>query len=664
MAKKFTRPSFLQKVPIATKLYFTVGIMAVLIAIELFTLFFAINTLSSVRAYVGGEGLWSKAQKDALYQLQRYSRTRDERDYRLFIDHMKVPFGDHRARLELQKPNPDLNIVRQGFLEGRIHPDDLDGVIKLFRRFYNISYISRAIQKWTAADSIIYTQLLPRAELLHREISAGSHSDESSEKILSEIVVINKTLTSLEDDFSYILGEGSRWLEHLILKILFGVALTVEISGLLLTFSVSRSIARGLKEIIEASKKIARGLFSARAKVNSRDEIGTLAESFNYMADDLQKQKEEQTAAEENLRKQKELYETLLNAQSEMGEGVSITDGEKFYYVNDALCNLYGYSRNELLEMKSFMQLVPEAEKKRLVVRLQQRVNGRPVGDTGEAKVQRKDGRIINIEYSVKRITEGNAARTVSIIRDVTEKVKSQQALAQQAEELKLINNELQQFAYVASHDLQEPLRTVTSYMQLIEKRYKDKLDPEGEEFIRYAVDGAARMHMLIRDLLTYSRVGTNAMPFEQVDCKAVLDTTLDNLHRSIQQNKATINIDDNLPSLKADPLQLGLLFQNLISNAIKFRSNESPVIHIKAEELETHWRFSFIDNGIGIEKEYADRVFVIFQRLHTRQQYPGSGIGLAVCKKIVERHGGKIWVEANDGEPGTTFRFTLQKSH
>jgi len=217
MTKKFSRLTFLQKVPIATKLYFTVGIMAVLIAMELFTLFFAINTLSAVRAYVGGEGLWSKAQKDALYQLQRYDRTHDEGAYNLFLEHMKVPFGDHKARLELLKKQPDLNIVREGFLEGRIHPDDLDGVIKLFRRFSNVSYISKAIGLWTAADSVIYSELLPRAEQLHKEIATGIATKESTDKILDEVVVINRNLTKLEDDFSYTLGERSRWLDYLIL---------------------------------------------------------------------------------------------------------------------------------------------------------------------------------------------------------------------------------------------------------------------------------------------------------------------------------------------------------------------------------------------------------------------------------------------------------------
>jgi PAS domain S-box-containing protein len=662
MPKKLPHLSFLQKVPIATKLYFTVGIMAVLIAIELYTLFFAIRTLSAVRAYVGGEGLWSKAQKDALYQLQRYNRTHDESAYKLFHEYMKVPHGDHIARIELLKENPDLNVVRQGFLEGRIHPDDLDGVIKLFRRFHNISYINRAITIWSTADTIIYSELLPLAEQLHQQIASGMAKEKNTDAILEQITAINKRLTVLEDNFSYTLGEGSRWLEQLILKILFGVALTVEISGLLLTFSVSRGIARGLKAIIEASKKIARGLFSARATVYSQDEIGTLANSFNQMADDLQKQKEEQIETEEDLRKQKELYETLLNAQSEMGEGVSITEAEKFIYVNDALCRMYGYTRKELLNMNSFMQLVPEAEKKRLAVRLQQRLIGSAVGDTGETKVLRKNGEVIHIEYSVKQITDGNRARTVSIIRDVTDKVKAQQQLTQQAEELRMINNELQQFAYVASHDLQEPLRTVTSYMQLVEKRYKNKLDSEGEEYIHYAVDGAARMNMLIKDLLTYSRVGTHAMPFEEVNCKTVLDTALDNLYHSIQENNASIKIDTPLPVIHADPLQMGLLFQNLLSNAIKFKGKEQPEIHITAEEDEEHWRFAIKDNGIGIDKEYADRVFVIFQRLHTRQKYPGSGIGLSVCKKIVERHGGKIWLEPNVNEPGTTFFFTIQK--
>ena len=285
---KFSLLKKLQDVSISRKLYFVVGIMALLIALELFTLWFSIGALSSLRAYVEGEGLWSKGQKDAVYQLQKYARTRNEADYRAFLNFMQAPLGDHKTREELLKNDPDMAVARQGFIEGRNDPDDVDGMIYLFRRFHNIYYINKAIRIWGEADPLI-SQLIPLAGQLHNEINVAAPSQQKIEGILGQIEGTNEKLTVLEDNFSYTLGEGSRWLENLVLKLLFAVALTVEISGLLLTISVSRTIQRGLNEIIRVSKNIGHGDFSSRAVVVSEDEIGVLANSFNQMADYLEK---------------------------------------------------------------------------------------------------------------------------------------------------------------------------------------------------------------------------------------------------------------------------------------------------------------------------------------------------------------------------------------
>ncbi|MCI0746529.1 MAG: CHASE domain-containing protein [Verrucomicrobia subdivision 3 bacterium] len=260
----------------------------------------------------------------------------------------------------------------------------------------------------------------------------------------------------------------------------------------------------------------------------------------------------------------------------------------------------------------------------------------------------------------------GQITGTFGISRDITARKKAEQALAEKNQELSRSNTELEQFAYVASHDLQEPLRMVASYTQLLSRRYKGRLDADADEFISYAVEGATRMQELINDLLAYSRVGTRGKPFAITDCNEVLKRTLANLKIAVEESRARI-MHDPLPSVLGDPTQLTQLFQNLLSNAIKFRAQDTaPEIHIavtsRLDEVgQPEWVLAFGDNGIGIEEKYFGRIFIIFQRLHTREQYAGTGIGLAVCKKIVERHGGRIWVESTPGK-GSIFYLTLPR--
>jgi light-regulated signal transduction histidine kinase (bacteriophytochrome) len=230
--------------------------------------------------------------------------------------------------------------------------------------------------------------------------------------------------------------------------------------------------------------------------------------------------------------------------------------------------------------------------------------------------------------------------------------------LARANTNLEKSNKELEQFAYVASHDLQEPLRMVSSYTQLLARKYEGQLDEKAKKYINYAVDGAIRMQRLINDLLTYSRISTQGKPSEPIDSHSVLGEALRNLAATIEENRAVITNED-LPTVRADESQLMLVFQNLIANAIKFRQEEIPQVHISVREQGRDWVFSVKDNGIGIDPRYSERLFVIFQRLHTKEEYPGTGIGLAVCKRIVERHGGRIWFESELGK-GTIFYFTI----
>jgi signal transduction histidine kinase len=238
------------------------------------------------------------------------------------------------------------------------------------------------------------------------------------------------------------------------------------------------------------------------------------------------------------------------------------------------------------------------------------------------------------------------------------ERHAAEEGLHRASANLERSNAELQQFAYTASHDLNEPLRMISSYLQLLQNRLKGKLDPQTQEFIGYAMDGAQRMRALIADLLAYSRLDAQKKSFQETDCEQVFQTAVQNLRVAIEENNATID-HEQLPRVCGDPLQLTQVFQNLVGNALKFHGAERPFIQVGANRQDGNWVFSVRDNGIGIEPKDFERIFVIFQRLHTRQEYSGTGMGLSICKKIVERHGGRIWVESAPAK-GSTFYFTL----
>ncbi|MDD5350647.1 MAG: ATP-binding protein [Chthoniobacteraceae bacterium] len=276
----------------------------------------------------------------------------------------------------------------------------------------------------------------------------------------------------------------------------------------------------------------------------------------------------------------------------------------------------------------------------------------------------RKDGTAFwnEIKITPVRDASGRLIHFVGVLTDVSARVEAQEALQRVLDELHRSNQELEQFAYMVSHDLQEPLRMVASYTQLLARRYKDRLEGDALEFINYAVDGAQRMQKFIQDLLQYSRVGTHGRPFERVRVADVVRRALDNLHFSIEEKKAEVTCGD-MPELDADSVQLGQLFQNLVGNALKF-SGEGPLrISIEALRREEQWEFVVRDNGIGIDPADAERIFIIFQRLHTRQEYEGTGLGLAICKRIVERHRGRIWVESQVGQ-GAAFHFMIPERH
>jgi PAS domain S-box-containing protein len=275
----------------------------------------------------------------------------------------------------------------------------------------------------------------------------------------------------------------------------------------------------------------------------------------------------------------------------------------------------------------------------------------------------RRDGTVLIFQVYWNRIhdRDGKIQGMRRTLVDITDRKRAEESLAHQAEELERSNKELEHFAYVASHDLQEPLRMVASYTQLLARRYQGKMGQDADDFIAFAVDGAVRMQQLITDLLAYSRVSTRHGEPRITSVEKALSAALANLQCAIGESGAVVT-HGPLPQLPADEVQLVQIFQNLIGNAIKFRGVAPPRVQVAAEETPGEWRFSIRDNGIGVDPRHAERIFEVFQRLHTRKDYPGTGIGLAICKKIAEMHGGRIWVEADPGQ-GAKFCFTMSKN-
>ena len=327
-----------------------------------------------------------------------------------------------------------------------------------------------------------------------------------------------------------------------------------------------------------------------------------------------------------------------------------------------AASRMFGYGAEEAIG-RNVSTLMPEphgAEPDRYLADHIATGNARMIGRNREVVARHKDGSAFPVDLAVSDISTTGRRLFLGVMRDISwrkeaEREKEEQFVA----ELARSNAELAQFAYVASHDLQEPLRMVASYLELISRRYQDKLDDEAKEFIAFAVDGATRMKRLIHDLLAYSRAGSSPLNIELTDTGDVVRSVLATLALAIDETRAIVEVGP-LPRLRVDPLQLGRLFQNLIENAVKYRSADAPVIHVSATRTAGFWRFAVVDNGIGVDPRFRDKVFEIFKRLHSRDKYSGTGIGLAVSKLVVERHGGRIWVESGPDGVGSTFCFTI----
>ena len=365
---------------------------------------------------------------------------------------------------------------------------------------------------------------------------------------------------------------------------------------------------------------------------------------------------------ERQAQERRELAEQLFRRAVEASpSGILMVDEEgRILLANAESDRLFGYGTGELAG-QPVDALVPERFREG---HPGQRAgyhaspSKRSMGRGRELYGMRKDGSEFPCEIGLNPVQTSTGVQTLIAVVDITERKQAEQEAEEFTRELKRSNEELEQFAYIASHDLQEPLRMVASYTELLGERYRGRLDEKADKYIAYAVDGAHRMQRLIQDLLAYARVSSQAKPLQPTDAGAVLAEVLIQLRPTIEKNRARI-ISDKLPVVSADEGQLGQVLQNLIGNAVKFHDGKPPQIEVRAKRVGKMVQFSVADNGIGIAKENGGRIFQMFQRLHTREEYDGTGIGLTIAKRIVERHGGKIWFDSVPGT-GTTFRFTM----
>ena len=381
-----------------------------------------------------------------------------------------------------------------------------------------------------------------------------------------------------------------------------------------------------------------------------RDEQGNVVESRSVIMDITIRKR-----ALEKMEKSEERLRDIFENTSDLIQSVA-PDG-RLMYTNRAWRQALGYTDEEAKDLNVF-DIIHPASTDHCIDCFSRVMSGETLEGI-EAIFISKGGDSIVVEGNVSCRFEGETpVGTRAIFRDITERKLAEYEISRFSEEIARSNRELENYAYIASHDLQEPLRMITSYLQLLEKEYGDELDSEALNYISFAVDGATRMNAMIDGLLAYSRVDTRRLEPALIDCGEALGKALANLEVAIEESGAKVTYD-HLPRVMGDEVQLTQVFQNLIANALKFRREDSPEIHVSVRDEHGEWVFSISDNGIGIEPEYGDRIFTIFQRLHTPEEYQGTGIGLALAKKIIERHKGRIWVDSVPGK-GSTFHFTI----
>ena len=513
------------------------------------------------------------------------------------------------------------------------------------------------------------------------KLASSDHSHHGIRSVFRELQIIMDDMDRLHGVNQEKALTHAHRQKQVILVVIAALALTVPSTALLIMRAFSAPLAR----LREGIRRISSGDLDYRIDSDRSGELGELAAAIDEMAEHRQRADEELVRLNEQLEYRvmerttaltmlnSELYreieerrrvEQLTRDALEFNQkivdnapvGIALYDASgQCLRANDALAEIIGL-RTDALVRQNFREL-PSWQDSGLLA-LANDVLHRGITEGTELHLVSSAGREIRTRVVMTSLLARNEQHLLAIFQDLTDRERAEEDLKRYAGALEQSNRELEHFAYVASHDLQEPLRKIASFSELLQRRYQGQLDESADRYLAFIIDGALRMRTLINDLLAISRVTTRGGAFALTDCTELLTQVLEDLEIAIRESKATIT-SDPLPTVSGDRTQLGQVLQNLIGNAIKYRSDSPPRIHVSARRKRSEWVISVRDNGIGIEPQYFERIFVIFQRLHTRTEYSGTGIGLALCRKIVERHGGRIWVESTPGQ-GSTFLFTL----
>ncbi len=669
--KKAGIVQWLNDISIKRKLYFTVGIMGLLIITELLTLIFAINTLSSVRAYVQGEGLYSKAQKDAVYHLLKYGQNHNDADYWSFLAFMGVLHGDSKARIELYKNNVNKQVVRQGFIEGRNHPDDIEGMINLFTRFNKVSYINKAITLWNQADSMS-AQLIPIANQIHSEVNSVRPSSSTIESLVFQIHPINHQLTILEDNFSYTLGEGSRWLENIIFTLLFFIAITVEATGLILGIFISYGMSRGTKEIISAANAVSAGSFDYKARVFSKDEIGQIAVAFNKMIDSVAQSNRAKKDAERKqiefdvMRRADRKFRIALEAAP--SALIMVEQTGEIVLVNKQTEHLFGYTRNELIG-KNVDLLVPERYKqsfRSLMLNYFEDPEKRNSGEGPDLFALHKSGEELPVEIGLNPIKTEDHILVLSSIIDVSRRKKEEEELRVAKERAEQLSQARQEFLSVMSHEMRTPLNAVIGITHLLAE---GNLTDEQKENVSILQFSSQNLLGLINNILDFSKIEAGKLEIESVEINinSLARSLMDSFRHHAEEKQVELRLESDYKGeadLMGDPIRLTQVLTNLVHNAIKFTDHGSVTLSVKTKSVQPgifDVLFEVTDTGMGIEKNRLVEIFDSYTQAKPSitRQFGGTGLGLTICKKIVELMGSSIKVESEIGR-GSVFSFHL----